>query len=215
MDPRYYRINQLANIFAPGIGFLLSIPGLLMLLFYANRYGNEWHLISCAIYGASIVIAYACFTLYHVYKFHQRWGQIFKIIDHSSIYLLIAGTYTPFALVFLRGHWGWTLFSVVWGMAIVGIIFKIFFVHRFKVLAPLFYLAMGWLIVFAIKPAMDHIPLSALYLLLAGGLFYSFGLIFYAWKRLLFHHAVWHLFVLAGTALHYSAVFWHVIPAPS
>jgi hemolysin III len=215
MDPRYYRINQLANIFAPGFGFLLSIPGLVLLLVQANRYGDGWHMVSSAIYGATVVVSYGCFTLYHVYKFNPRWGQIFKIIDHSSIYLLIAGTYTPFALVYLRGHWGWTLFAVVWGLAVAGVIFKVFFVYRFKILAPLLYLAMGWLIVLAIKPAIAHIPITALYLLLAGGLAYSFGLIFYAWKKLLFHHAIWHLFVFTGTALHYFAVFWHVIPAPA
>lgn len=214
MEPRHYRINQFANILAPGLGLLLSIPGLIMLLVQANRYGDGWHIVSCAIYGATVVIAYACFTLYHIYKFSPRWGRIYKIIDHASIYLLIAGTYTPFALVHLRGHWGWTLFAVVWGLAVAGVVFKVFFVYRFKILAPLLYLAMGWLLVLVIKPAIDHIPTAALYLLLAGGLFYSFGLIFYAWKKLLFHHAIWHLFVFAGTALHYFAIFWHVIPLP-
>jgi hemolysin III len=214
MDPRFYRINQLANIFAPGIGFFLSIPGLVMLLVQANRHGNEWHIVSCAIYGVTVVVSYASFTLYHIYKFHGRWGKLFKIIDHSSIYLLIAGTYTPFTLVYLRGHWGWTLFTAIWVLAVAGVVFTIFFVHRFKIVPPLLCLAMGWLIILAIGPAVAHIPTMALYLLLAGGLSYSFGLIFYAWKKLLFHHAVWHLFVLAGTILHYMAVFWHVIPAP-
>ena len=212
MEPRHYRINKIANISAPGIGFLLSIPGLVLLIIHAARFGNGWHIVSCAIFGASIVISYAAFTLYHVFKYHSRLGHLFKIIDHSTIYLLIAGTYTPFTLVYLRGNWGWTLFAAVWGLTVAGIVFKIFFVHRFKIAAPLVYLLMGWLIVFAIEPALTFIPREALHLLLAGGLFYSFGLIFYAWKQLLFHHAVWHLFVLAGSICHYFAVYLHVIP---
>nr|WP_305046666.1 hemolysin III family protein [Geoalkalibacter sp.] len=212
MDPRHYRRTQIANILAPGIGFALSIPGLVLLMVAAARHGEVWHVVSCAIYGASLVISYALFTLYHVFKFHVRFGKIFKILDHSTIYLLIAGTYTPFTLVFLRGNWGWTLFAAVWGLTLAGVIFKIFFVHRFKILAPLIYLAMGWLIILAIEPAMALIPPPAIRLLLAGGLAYSLGLIFYAWKGLPFHHAIWHLFVFAGSFLHYLAVLWHVIP---
>ena len=138
--------------------------------------------------------------------------RFLKILDHSTIYLLIAGTYTPFTLVTLRGHWGWTLFATVWGVTVLGVLFKIFFVHRFKIAGPLIYLFMGWLIIFAIEPVVELIPWPGLQLLLAGGFFYSFGLIFYAWKKLLFHHAIWHLFVLAGSICHYFAVYYHVIP---
>jgi hemolysin III len=212
MDPRHYRITQYANILAPGIGFLLSIPALILLVIEASRHGNVWHIVSCAIYGATIVISYASFTLYHIFKFHARLGRLFKIIDHCAIYLLIAGTYTPFTLVYLRGHWGWTLFGLVWGLTLFGFFFKFFFVHRFKILGPLLYLAMGWLLIIAVRPATLYIPHPALKLLLAGGLFYSFGLIFYAWKKLPFHHAIWHVFVLAGTVLHYLAIVRHLIP---
>jgi len=212
MDPRHYRITQYANILAPGIGFLLSIPALILLVIEASRHGNVWHIVSCAIYGATIVISYASFTLYHIFKFHARLGRLFKIIDHCAIYLLIAGTYTPFTLVYLRGHWGWTLFGLVWGLTLFGFFFKFFFVHRFKILGPLLYLAMGWLLIVAVRPATLYIPHQALKLLLAGGLFYSFGLIFYAWKKLPFHHAIWHVFVLAGTVLHYLAIVRHLIP---
>ena len=215
MDPRYYRINQIANTLAPGVGFMLSIPGLALLLTAAARHGDLWHVVSSAVYGVSLVISYATFTLYHIFKYHQRWGHLFKVLDHSVIYLLIAGTYTPFTLVFLRGNWGWTLFGAIWGLTLAGILFKIFFVYRFKILAPLLYLAMSWLIILAIKPALALVPTQALHYLLAGGLAYSFGLIFYAWKSLLFHHAIWHLFVFAGSLLHYLAVLWHVIPAPA
>lgn len=211
MDQRYYKPTQIANTVAPAIGFVLSLPGLVLLIMRAVDSGSAWYVVSFTIYGSSLVISYAVFTLYHIYKFHERWGRIFKILDHSTIYLLIAGTYTPFTLVVLRGHWGWTLFGAVWGLTVLGVVFKFFFVHRFKILAPLVYLFMGWLIIFAIKPAIALIPPGGLHLLLAGGVFYSLGLVFYAWKRLLFHHAIWHLFVLAGSACHYFAICDHLL----
>jgi hemolysin III len=212
MDPRYYKRVQIVNILTPAVGFCLSLPAWGFLIFHAARNGNTWHAVSCTIYGATLVVSYALFTLYHVFKYHERWGTLCKILDHSAVYLLIAGTYTPFLLTNLRGSWGWTLFGVVWGLTIFGVVFKIFFIHRFKILAPLIYLFMGWLLIFAIKPAVMLIPLGGLQLLLAGGLFYSFGLLFYAWKRFIYHHAIWHLFVLAGSICHYLAVFYHVIP---
>jgi hemolysin III len=207
MDPRHFKATQIANTLTPALGWLLSLPGLGLLILRAAGRGSVWPVVSCSIYGATLVISYGIFTLYHLYKFHPRWGGLFRILDHSTIYLLIAGTYTPFTLVFLRGNWGWTLFGAVWGLTVLGVVFKVLFIHRFKILGPLLYLAMGWLIVLAIGPATRLIPRDALWLLLAGGLFYSAGLVFYAWKRLLFHHAVWHLFVLAGSACHYAAVY--------
>jgi len=212
MDPDNFRSAQIVNIVTPAIGFIASIPGSVLLIVHAANFGNRWHIVSFSIFGASLVISYAAFTLYHIFKFHKRLGRFFRILDHSTIYILIAGTYTPFALVSLRGNWGWTLFSIVWGITILGVLFKIFFVHRLKVMAPLIYLLMGWLVVFAAKPAMELIPEAGLWLLLSGGLFYSFGLIFYAWKRFLFHHAIWHLFVLAGSSCHFFAVYNLVLP---
>jgi hemolysin III len=214
METRYYKPTMFANIFASAIGWFLSIPGLIALIALASRNGNGWHLTSCVIYGSSLVISYTAFTLYHIFKFHERWGMLFRILDHATIYLLIAGTYTPFTLVYLRGNWGWTLFTVLWTLTLAGVFFKIFFVQRFKILGPLIYLFMGWMMIFAIKPAVELIPSPGINLLLAGGLFYTFGLIFYFWKKLLFHHAIWHLFVLAGSACHYFAVFKYVIPQP-
>lgn len=202
----------MANTLTCGLGWLLSLPGLAALLLHAARHGNAWHLVSSTIYGLSLAISYAVFTLYHIFKFDARRGRLFRILDHSTIYVLIAGTYTPFTLVYLREHWGWTLFVMVWGLTVVGIVFKTFFVHRFKILGPLLYLGMGWLLLLAIRPAVVLIPREGLALLLAGGLCYSFGLVFYAWKRLPFHHAIWHLFVLAGSVCHYLAVYYHVIP---
>ncbi len=214
MDPSRYKITQIANTLASGIGFVLGIPALVVLVMGAARHGTAWHIVSCAIFGASILVSYAVFTVYHIFKFHERFGRLFRILDHATIFVLIAGTYTPFALIHLRGNWGWTLFAAVWVLTVLGIVFKAFFIYRFKVLGPLLYLLMGWLILFAIKPALEFIPHPALLLLLAGGFFYSFGLVFYASKRLPFHHAIWHLFVLAGTTFHYFAVFYYVIPHP-
>ncbi len=211
MEQRYYRSTQIANIASPAVGFILSIPGLVALILQAVRNGNGLHLLTFLIFGLSLVISYAVFTLYHIFKYHARWGKLFKILDHATIYLLIAGTYTPFTLIFLRGRWGWTLFGLTWGIAVLGIIFKVFYIYRYKIMGPLVYLAMGWLLILAIKPAVELIPRNGLLLLLAGGLFYSFGLIFYAWKRLRFHHAIWHLFVLAGSSCHYAAVYFHAI----
>jgi len=211
MDQRYYKSTQIANTLTPAVGGVLSLPGLVVLVSHAVSNGNGWHIVGCTIYGASLVISYTLFTLYHVFKFHERWGTLFKILDHSSIYLLIAGTYTPLTLVYLRGNWGWTLFSAVWGLTVLGVLFKIFFVHRFKILAPLIYLFMGWLLVSAIQPVVELIPGPGLKLILAGGLFYSSGLIFYSWKRLPFHHAIWHLFVLAGSVCHHFAIYLEII----
>jgi hemolysin III len=136
----------------------------------------------------------------------------FRIVDHASIYLLIAGTYTPFLLVPLRGGWGWGLFGVVWGLALAGIVFQIFFVDRFRLAQTLIYLGMGWLVVIAVKPLLANVPQAGLLWLLAGGLFYSLGSVFYLWKTLRYHHAVWHLFVLAGSVCHYFAILFYVLP---
>lgn len=211
MVPHYDRVPQMADILTSAIGWVLSVPGLIALLVFAFRAGDGWHVVSSAVYGASLFVSYATFTLYHAFKFHQRWGTLFKILDHAVIYLLIAGTYTPFILIDLRGHWGWTLFIVVWTLALSGVVFKIYFVHRFKILSPLIYLFMGWLILFDIKAAVEFIPHPAMALLLTGGILYSGGMVFYCWKKFRFHHAIWHLFVLAGSACHYFAILYYVI----
>jgi len=205
---------QLANIITPGIGFLLSVPGLVALLLQASHLGDGWYALTVTVYGCSLLLSYAIFTLYHIFKYRPKIGRLFKILDHASIYLLIAGTYTPITLVVMRGNWGWTLFGTVWGIAVLGIVAKVFFVDKFRFIGPLTYLFMGWLIVIAIKPVMALLPVRGLQLLLAGGLFYSGGLLFYAWKRLRFHHAIWHLFVLAGSICHYFVVYSHLALPP-
>lgn len=203
--------EEIANSVTHGIGLCLSLAGLAILVALASLHGGAIHVVSCAVYGSTLVAMYATSTLYHSAR-SPRAKRVLKILDHCSIYLLIAGTYTPFTLVTLRGGWGWTLFGVVWGMSVLGILFKAFLVHRFPVVSTLIYLTMGWLVVVAVEPLLRLTPRGALLWLVAGGIAYTAGTAFYMWKRLPYSHAVWHLFVLGGSACHYCAVV-YVVPA--
>ena len=203
--------EEIFNSVTHGVGTLLSIAGLVMLVVMASIKGNAWHITACSIYGASMVLLYLNSTLYHSLT-PPKAKYVFKILDHSSIFILIAGTYTPFLLVNLRGAWGWSLFGVIWGLAITGIVFKSVFIHRFNILSTIIYLLMGWLVVIAIKPLLGALPFAGLMWLIGGGLFYSLGVIFYAWKKLPMSHGIWHLFVLGGTVCHFFAVLFYVIP---
>jgi hemolysin III len=203
--------EETINALTHGLGALLSLGGLVVLVILASRHGDAWHIVSCSIYGATLVLLFASSTLYHSCR-SERTKHICRIIDHSSIYLLIAGTYTPFVLVNLRGSWGWSLFGVIWGLALAGIVFQIFFVSRFRLVQVVIYLAMGWLVVIAFKPLLTRVPLPGMIWLLAGGLCYTAGVLFYLWKKLPFHHAVWHLFVLGGSVCHYFAILFYVLP---
>jgi len=205
------RRYELANCATHGTGLALSIAGCAVLLTLAALRGNAWHIIACSIYGATLVCLYAASTVYHSVR-SRRWKRIWRVIDHSAIYLLIAGTYTPFLLVSLRGAWGWSLFGVVWGLSLAGVLFKVWFVDRVPVLSTIVYLLMGWLAVIAVKPVFAALPLAAILWLAAGGLLYTTGVAFYAWERLPYHHAVWHVFVLGGSVCHYLAVVSYVIP---
>jgi len=198
-------LEEIANTITHGIGLLLSIAGFVVLLIFAILRGTASHIVACSIYGATLICLYTASTLYHA-VITPRLKRILKIFDHSAIYLLIAGTYTPFLLLNLRGAWGWSLFGVVWGLAFAGIIFKFWFVDHFPFLSTSVYIAMGWLVIVAAKPVLAHIPTATVLWLLAGGLLYTSGVIFYAWKRLPYNHVVWHLFVLAGSTCHYFAV---------
>ena len=157
------------------------------------------------------MLLYGASTLYHALP-APRWKRCLRVFDHAAIFLLIAGTYTPFMLVSLRGPWGWSLFGVVWALAVAGIVLKVFFTGRFRLLSTLIYLFMGWLVLIAIKPLVEALPHGSLVLLFAGGAAYSAGTVFYVWKRLPYHHAVWHLFVLAGSICHFFAVFASLVP---
>jgi len=202
--------EELANSLTHGVGLILSIAGFATLLSLAVMRGNGWRIVSCAIYGSTLLCLYAASTFYHGMR-SRRLKRILNICDHSAIYLLIAGTYTPFLLVNLRGGWGWSLFGVIWGLAMAGILFKVWFVEHSSVLSTAVYLLMGWLALVAVKPMLVRIPASGLLWLLAGGVFYTVGVVFYAWKKVPYNHAIWHGFVLAGSTCHYFAVLCSVI----
>ncbi len=203
--------EEIANSITHGIGAGLSIAGLTLLVVLASLYGNVWHIVSFSIYGSTLIILYLASTLYHSLP-NPKVKHVFKIIDHSAIFLLIAGTYTPFLLVNMRGVWGWTLFGILWGLTILGIIFKILFIYRFQKLSLVFYLAMGWMSVLAFKQMVATIDTGGLIWIGVGGLAYTAGIIFYVWHRLPYHHAIWHLFVLAGSICHYFAILFYVLP---
>lgn len=203
--------EELANSITHGIGVVLSIAGLVLLVIYSSLNGNVWHIVSSSIFGASMIFLYTASTFYHSFT-TEKLKYFFKILDHSFIYILIAGTYTPFTLVTLHGWLGWTLFGIIWGLAISGVVFKFYFVNRFSIVSTVIYLLMGWLIILAINPLMDALPFEGLIWLIVGGLSYSFGVIFYVWHNLKFSHGIWHLFVLGGTICHFFSVFFYVIP---
>ncbi len=203
--------EEIANSITHGIGAALSIAGLTVLVVLAALYGDAWHVVSVSIYGSSLVLLYLASTLYHSFR-QPRVKRFFKIADHAAIYLLIAGTYTPFMLVSLRGPWGWSLLGTIWGLAVVGIVFKFFFIGRYERLSLVIYLLMGWLCVVAAQPMITRIPAGGLLWLVAGGLAYSLGVIFYRWEVLRYNHAIWHLFVLAGSICHFFAILFYVLP---
>ncbi len=210
VSSRRLSAEELANSLTHGAGLILSIAGFMVLLVLAAVRGSAWRIVSCAVYGSTLICLYTASTLYHGIR-SRRLKRVLKICDHSAIYLLIAGTYTPFLLVNLRGSWGWSLFAVIWGLAMAGILFKVWFVEHFPVLSTVVYLLMGWLALVAVKPMLLSVPQSGVLWLLAGGVLYTVGVVFYAWKKIPYNHAIWHGFVLAGSTCHYFAVLCSVI----
>ena len=204
-------MEEIMNAVTHGIGTLLAVAGLVLLTVFASLYGDIWHVISFSIYGTTLVLLYLASTLYHSFT-NERLKVIFKILDHSAIYLLIAGTYTPFTLVPLHGVLGWTVFGLVWGLAILGIVLKVFFAGQFKMASTLCYILMGWFILIAIKPLIATVAINGIIWLIVGGLLYTLGSVFYLWNKLPYNHAIWHLFVLAGSISHFIAVFLYVLP---
>jgi len=210
---RLYSLGEeIAHSVTHGIGTGLSIAGLTILLVLAILYGDVYQIVSFSIYGAALIFLYLASTLYHSFQ-HPRVKHVFKVIDHSAIYLLIAGTYTPFLLVAIRGLWGWTLMVIVWGLAILGISLKTLFIHRFQTLSVLAYILLGWLSVVATKELLASIPLGGLIWLALGGVVYTVGVIFYAAKKIPYTHAIWHLFVLGGSICHYFAILLYLAPS--
>ena len=206
--------EEIANAVTHGLGIGLSVAALTLLVVVSAIWGNGWHLGSSIAYGVTLVLLYLASTLYHSIT-HEGARHVLKIIDHSSIYLLIAGTYTPFTLVTLRDNGGWWLFGIVWTLAIAGVVLEAFWVYRPKWLSVVVYLGMGWLVVTAINPLLENLEPGGVWLLLAGGVAYTLGTIFYVLKRVPYMHAVWHLFVLAGSVCHFLAVMLYVLPTPA
>ncbi len=206
--------EEISHAVSHGVGTALALVGLVGLVAVAARQGDEWSLASAIVFGVTLVLLYTASTLYHALP-NPRAKRVFQVLDHSAIYLLIAGTYTPFTLGPLRGPLGWALFGVVWTGALAGIIFKSVAIGRAPILSVVLYVAMGWCAVVAFRPLVRAVAPAGLELLLAGGIFYTVGIAFFAWERLRFGHFVWHLFVLAGSVCHYFAVLFFVLPRPS
>ena len=205
--------EELANAVTHGIGLVLSLIGLPILILVALDRGERAMVIGASVFGATLIALYAASTLYHAIP-HPTLKQKLRVVDHAAIYLLIAGTYTPFTLGVLRGTWGWTLFGIVWTLAALGVLFKVVFGSGVMAkLSTAIYVAMGWVIIVAIKPLMASMEYAGLMLLVAGGLCYTGGVIFYVDRRRAWTHPVWHLFVMGGSICHYFAVLWYAAPA--
>ncbi len=209
--PEYTLGEEIANSVTHGIGALLSLIGTAILLYRAVHDGTTLHVISFAVYGSCLFLLHLSSTLYHALR-PPRAKRVFRVFDHCSIYLLIAGTYTPFLLLSLWGRWGLTLLIAIWTLAIAGIVFKSLFIGRLQKVSVLLYILMGWMIIVAAREAWIRVPHAAIGFVAAGGLFYTLGVAFYAWKSLPYNHAVWHLFVLGGSACHYAAILLYLIP---
>jgi hemolysin III len=203
--------EEMANSLTHGLGLVLSLGGFVVLVALASMHGTALQIAACAVYGTTLVALYAASTLYHGCR-HPHRKRLLRLVDHCAIFLLIAGTYTPLTLLWLPPRWGWTLFAVVWTLALAGIAYKIFFLGRYPRVGLMLYLLMGWLAIFAIQPILAHVPPSVVLLLFGGGLFYTAGVWFYVRDHKPYRHAVWHLFVLGGSACHYFAVLATVLP---
>ncbi|HET6432946.1 PAQR family membrane homeostasis protein TrhA [Dyella sp.] len=210
---RYAFADELASSVVHGIGIVLSIAGLAVLVAVSAQHGEARDVLASAVFGATLVLLYTASTLYHAVPVPAA-KPVLRTLDHIAIYLLIAGTYTPFTLIALPGRWGWSLFIAVWTLAALGSVLELGPLKRYRKLSVLLYIGMGWIGMIAFKPLMAHLQTGGMVLLLAGGLAYTLGVPFYLWRRLPYHHSVWHCFVLAGSVLHYLAVLLYVIPDP-
>jgi hemolysin III len=211
MIPRYSFGDELASSIIHGIGIVLSIAGLAVLVAFAALHGNALTVVACAVFGTSLVLLYTASTLYHSISVAAAKPAL-RALDHIAIYVLIAGTYTPFTLIALPGPWGWSLFAAVWTLALAGAALERGLLRRYHHLAVLLYVGMGWIGMIAFKPLIAHLQLGGMLLLIGGGVAYTAGVPFYLWRRLPYHHALWHVFVLAGSVLHFLAVLLYVIP---
>jgi hemolysin III len=205
--PKEERLNTLTH----GLGGLLAIAGSVLMVYYAAVNGSALAVVCASIYGASLILLYFASTAYHGVR-NPKWKKKLQVVDHLCIYLLIAGTYTPVVLLGIGGAWGWTLFSIIWGLAILGFVFRLSSFKKSERISLALYVLMGWLIVVGIKPVLENIPGPALLLFALGGIFYTSGIYFYVKDKIRFNHAIWHVFVMAGSLLHFFGVFFYLIP---
>jgi hemolysin III len=212
VTPHHSLGDIIANSVTHGVGAALSIAGVAVLITSAATHGSPVQIVSCAVYGSTLALVYLCSTLYHSLV-RTRARRVFQILDHSAIYLLIAGTYTPFMLVSLHGKVGWTLFGIIWALAIAGIVFKSLALGRFAAASAIVYIFMGWLVVVAMRPLVQAVGWHAILWLGSGGALYTGGIVFFALDHRRYFHALWHLFVLGGSVLHYFAILFYIIPS--
>lgn len=205
LNKRYTLGEEIFNAVSHGAGGLLSIAGTVVLIVLCAVYSDAWSVISACVYGASLIILYTMSTLYHAIT-NEKAKKFFRVMDHNTIFFLIAGTYTPFTLVTLRGKLGWILFGIVWGSALIGIILNSIDLEKFRKPSVVCYILMGWVIIIAVKPMLNSLPGLSLVFLLLGGIFYTVGVIFYSLKKIKWFHSVWHLFTVSGSVLHYFSV---------
>ena len=210
MHTHFHLGDILANAITHGVGVVLAIAGSVYLIM-SCAHASAWVIASCSVFAFTLILVYLCSTLYHSLV-RTRARHVFHVLDHSAIYLLIAGTYTPFTLVSLRGPVGWTLFACVWILAVAGVIFKSFAVGKFAVASATVYLVQGWLVVFAARPLLHAVSPHGLVWLGIGGLAYTSGIVFFALDRIRYFHAAWHIFVLIGSVAHYVAILFYVVP---
>ncbi len=206
----YNNTEEKLNVITHGIGLVLSIVALVLLLQHASEMGTTKHMVSFAIFGASLILLYSASTFYHYFQ-NPEIRRKLNILDHAAIYILIAGTYTPFTLITLKGTLGWTIFGITWSIALIGVFLKLFYTGRFDKISTIAYVAMGWIIIFAVKPLINNLPLDGLYWLLAGGIFYTVGAILYSIQKIKYNHAIFHIFVLLGSFSHFMAVYYYVL----
>lgn len=206
VNKRYTLGEEIFNSVTHGIGSLLSIAGTVVLIVFSAINSDAYAVVSSAIYGASLIILYTMSTLYHSIT-NVKAKKFFRIMDHNTIFFLIAGTYTPYTLAVLRSALGWVLFGIVWGAAVIGIVLNSIDLEKFSKISVVCYIAMGWVIIIAVKPLMNTMPFVSFVLLVAGGVFYTLGVIFYAIKKVKYFHSIWHIFTVVGSALHYFSVF--------
>ncbi|MWC30032.1 PAQR family membrane homeostasis protein TrhA [Paenibacillus sp. MMS18-CY102] len=206
----YTRREEVANAVTHGFGAVLSVAALVLLIVFASLKGTAVHVVSFTIYGSSMLLLYAASTLVHSFP-EGKAKNVFEVLDHSFIYVFIAGTYTPILFHIVQGTLGWALFGIVWGVAVAGVVFKSFFASKFLFTSTLLYIAMGWTIVFAWGPLVEGLAPGGLRLLVTGGVLYTMGTVFYMWRSFPYHHAVWHLFVLGGSIVHFFAILLYIL----